>query len=349
MNIIKSFLFLILLVSNISCRDSEYLIFEEPAPEIEGDAGLYSFDQYLGSTMVDIIFVVDNSGSMGGIQENVAKNAELFMRQFALSSFLDWKIGIVSTDKNERPYLGFAKPFGSSLLIENNPDSFDSLVNDFSTSITKLGTNGDYSEYIFHNVDRAIDEWSIVNGRKSFLRSKAHLVVVMITDEDEQSLEIDKEDYIVQNFLNKLTDKLDASKILRFYGAFDFADLADCRTSNFAKYAGSPFEQIINLTKGFVISACVNDFGVELARIGEDIKTLVNIPRLPLRNRPVVNTIKITYKGQELKAGRPELGGVWYYDYGTNSINFYSIDFMQNIEKDQIFIDFEVDDGIDRE
>jgi len=124
--------------------------------------------------------------------------------------------------------------------------------------------------------------------------------------------------------------------------------LQDC-TGGYNSYAGSQYEKIINESKGFVISACRSDFGNELARIGKDIKSFVGNPRLLLKNRPVVKTIKIYYKGKLLPAGRKENGGYWFYDEGRNSITFYGTEFIENVQTDVFQIDFDVDDGWDRD
>ena len=321
-------------------RETSYLIFEEPPEAIEIDTGIYAISSFLQVTDIDILFVVDNSGSMQSIQQNVARNARVFMEQFALNNSINWKIGVVSTDENEPPFLGFDTPFSSDLIDENIPGSFDDVVNTFASKVTSLGINGSISEYVFYNTVRHIN-------RPSFLRENAHLIVIMVTDEPEQSERGFGSDYTVNSMITTLTNKISTGSILRFYGAMGHGDLTDCRNS--WVYNGDPMEDIVTQTGGFTISACRENFGSELSRIGEDIATLVKVPRLVLKNRPVVDTIKIIYNGEELKPGRLENGGVWYYDFATNTINFYTIDFVEDTENDTFDITFDVSDGIDRD
>lgn len=342
-----TFNILFLLTSCFKSRETQYLLFEEPPEKVEGDARQYALKSFLQVASIDILFVVDNSGSMSSIQQNVAKNASLFMKQFALNSAIDWKIGVVSTDDTENPYLGFDQSFDSSLIVKGDPSSFDRVVDTFSESILDLGISGSPNEYIFYNTVRHIKN----SGVNSFLRSNAHLVVIMITDEKEHTLEqYPANQYSVDAVINTLTNEISSNSVLRFYGALNFDDLSGCNDIDYYDdlYAGSPYEDIISQTSGFVISACLADFGNQLARIGEDIATLIKVPRLALLNRPKINTIVIKYKGEILKPGRLEDGGVWYYDYQTNTINFNTIDFVENIESDIFNIDFEVEDGIDR-
>jgi hypothetical protein len=43
---------------------------------------------------VDILFVVDNSGSMGSHQTNLIRNIDLFVNAFLNNSILDYNIGV---------------------------------------------------------------------------------------------------------------------------------------------------------------------------------------------------------------------------------------------------------------
>ena len=350
------FILVTLLFITSSCfksKDSSYLMFEEPyvrpyIEPIEEDSRIYPLESFLDIAKIDILFVVDNSGSMQSIQDNVAKNSGTFMREFALNSSIDWKMGVVSTDMNEDPYLGFQTSFDSSLIIKNDPVTFGRVVEKFSSSIDSLGTSGSATEYVFYNAVNHFNKW---NGStyNSFLRDKAHLVVIMITDEKEQSGELGQQ-YNVSSILNNLEQRVTSGATLRFYGALNFDDLTGCSGIDFNKdlYAGSPFEEIIEQTSGFVISACINDFGTQLARIGEDIANLIRVPRLTLKNLPVIKTIVVKYKGEVLKPGRLESGGVWYYDYNTNTINFYTVDFVEDLVNDHLEITFDVRDGVGR-
>lgn len=345
--VLLSFLFLLAFVS---CqRDTEYVIFEEPAAkiaDIEIDSRVYPLEGLFSENKVDILFVIDNSGSMSAIQKNVADNAKIFIEKFAQNSIIDWKIGIISTDDKEDPYLGFKSPFGASLIDVADPNTFSSVVKQFAAAVNSLGTRGSAFELTFSNVIRALDEWQGLNSQHpKFHRKTAHLAVIMITDEEEQS-----GNFTVNEVLLNLEKRLYGGRQLRFYGAFDAGDLTGCRQSTYTlQYKNSRFEEAITQTNGFAFSACIEDFGGQLARVGEDIVSLIKLPSLVLRNRPIIKTIKIIYKGEELKPGNIKDGGYWYYDYNTNTINFYSIDFVDDILNDSIIIDFDVDDGIHRE
>lgn len=333
----------------VSCSKASNYAYYENIPAIEADNRLYPLSLLESDKNIDVLFVIDNSGSMSSIQQNVIRNSKIFLEQFAKQSFINWKIGIVSTDRNESPYLGFDTPFDWNLINFNDPLSFDRTVSQFQDAVSRLGTNGDASEYVFYNVKRIVDLYDGSRAsRPSFLRPNSHFVVIMISDEKEQSKDDFGVEYDVPPFVKTMSKYISGTKILRFYGALSRKDLAGCSSSGDSEpYAGSPYEAIIKMTNGFNISACVS-FGADLARIGKDIASLVGLPSLLLKQRPLAETIRIFYKGRELLPGSKESGGVWFYEENTNTINFYTMEFVEDPRTDFFKIEFDIDDGHSR-
>ena len=234
----------------------------------------YSQNLKIPGRNVDVLFVVDNSGSMETIQKNVILNSKIFFDQFARQAYLNWKIGIISTDKADRPYIGFETSFDWSLFDYRDPHSIDQAVSEFQQSILNLGVAGSAQEYVFYNIKRNLENFDGKIGPQ-FLRPDADLVVVMITDEIEQSERDFGVSFNAQNFLDSLKKLINEKQVIRFYGALNREDLKDCSAPiDIDPYKGSPFESIVNLTNGFTVSACTNEFGLELAKIGKDIATL---------------------------------------------------------------------------
>jgi hypothetical protein len=327
----KSFLLSLSLLTIVSCGDKTNFVhhINPVAPTFFQET--YSIHEIDTRNKIDILWLVDNSGSMDSIQKNIVKNAELFMTEFIKSNYIDWKMGLVSTDRADDPYLGFDVPFNRATV---DP------VTLFRTKVNSLGTGGDSSEYVFHNIYRTLTN----PGPIPFLRPNAHLAVIMVTDEVEQSLEIDRSLYEVNNFFVAMRNLINPLFKMRFYGAINAKELDEC-DAYAMKYAESPFENIIKLTSGFVVSACKPDFGEGLSNIGKDIASLLEYPRLLLTKRPRIETIKVSYKGLVLEPGRPEEGGFWYYDDEFNMIVFYNLNFSQDFEADAVDVHFEVNDG----
>ncbi len=348
----------LLLVLFVSCNGEDpNFLFHENIPVQQRDERLYPLSTLEVDKNIDVLFVIDNSGSMDSIQKNVIKNSKLFIEKFAKVPYINWKIGLISTDRKDNPYIGFElrNALDYTMVDLRDPSSLDRVVSEFQGAVSDLGTSGDASEYTFFNVKRVLDLFDGVNRSPRFLRSNSHLVVIMITDEKEQSKTApgvgNPSFYEATNFFNGLSRYIDSGKILRFYGAFNHKELQGCDTgfSWSEPWQGNPFDEIISISQGFYISACTDNFGSDLARIGEDIVTLIGLPSLLLRQRPIVESIRVYYQNVLLPSGPKSEGGMWFYEEDSNTINFYTMDFVEDFENDNFVIDFDVDDGIQRQ
>ena len=82
-----------------SCaKDSDYAYYSN-SPRQEAREKTYQARDIFRDAKIDILFVVDNSGSMGQIQNNIIANAALFMESFLQNNDMQWKMGIISTDR----------------------------------------------------------------------------------------------------------------------------------------------------------------------------------------------------------------------------------------------------------
>lgn len=327
----KFLAYILLPLMFLSCnsKDSNYL-HHSVRPALMSNTEEFLIKDLLGSNKVDIIWVVDNSGSMGDIQNNIIINAGLFMEELTKISFLYWKMGIISTDTSEAPFLGFKR---SDLFDYTTPDPVNLFVDRFKD----LGVYGSASEFVFRSVSQ-----NIFNYRDFLRPNTAGVAVIMVSDEVEQSRTDPSVDGLIEDFN---TMGIPPEK-LRFYGALYGKDLPGCNPNDDGDlvYSGSRYESIITKTGGFVISACTSDFGVGLARIGEDVARLVNFPSLLLGNRPVLESIKVTYNGTVLPGGLPEDGGFWYYSKIDNRIVFYDVEFATGLSE-KVLVEFDIDDG----
>ncbi|MBY0517815.1 MAG: hypothetical protein K2P81_12970 [Bacteriovoracaceae bacterium] len=273
---------------------------------------------------VDILWVIDNSGSMSDIQQDVIANADKFMQEFLKNNSLDWKMGLLSTSEDEQPYLGFATLFDRK---DKDP------VATFGAAVSRLGTSGSGTEKDFKPVMDKLNQY------KSFLRPSAYLILVFVTDEFEQS------DITAQNFMaDMVAKKSGRAQMIRAYGAFHAKDFGCSGTYDQLVYAGSVFEEVINATNGKAYSTCTPDFGIQLASLGNDIVAAISSPVILLSKRPLVSTLKVLYKGAELPAGPQSAGGLWIYDPDANGVRFHNMDFVDfNVKA--VEIEFQVDQG----
>ena len=309
-------IFLILLLAVACGKESSYLY------KVEDFQSQLVSERYQLSEegKVDIVWVIDNSGSMSSIQQNVIQNANLFIQEFTKIRGLDWRMALLSTSLSETPYLGMPTVFDY-----NNADP----VSAFSQAVRRLGIDGDSTERSFDPIIKQL------NANPSFLRPNAYLVMIFVTDEEEQS------SISTGNFLNDLTARKGGRLgMLRAYGAIDARDLG---CSGYA-YAKGSYEAVINATKGSVFGTCTPSFGAELAKLGNQIVSIVSSPVVLLNKRPLPRSLKVLYKGVEMPAGPRSAGGKWVYDPEVNGVRFHDYGFL-DVGEQYININFEIDEG----
>lgn len=278
---------------------------EPPAPfqkpKIDKTYTLDLSSSTISSADVDILWVIDNSDSMGTSQQSVISNTSTFISQFAKNSQLRWKMGLISTSEAEQPYIGFT---ATDALDYKTPDP----VLRFQQAVGRLGILGDWVEKTYTPILNALQ------AHPQFLRKEAYLALIVVTDEVEQS------PISTNQFLDSIKTLKggDPTKFLT-YGIFAFHDVG-CSSSD--SYIGGKYEEMIKQTSGKVFKLCAPDFGNMLSQLGQDlvskIQTLSN--KILLTDRPVPKTIEVYYLGKKLVPGLASAGGQWTYDPLDNVI-----------------------------
>lgn len=312
-----------------SCGKNDKFIYYQPQSQknITEDSKITDL---LGSSAVDLIWVVDNSGSMEPAQNNISQNSALFLDNF-IKTGIDWKLGLISTDARNRPFLGFDSnaPFDSK---SQNP------VGTFQNAIDSLGTNGSPTEETFEPILKHLDRYP------DFLRKNTPLVFIIVTDALEQS-DIKEKDFMIE--LRKIIGN---DRKLYVYTVLDAKDNGCSGTQDSSYnpliYKGSPYEAFtLDSDGGKNYPMCSPKFGELLAELGNDIKNKVQNLNLYLKERPKTSTLKITYHGEVLPGGPQSSGGYWYYDYSLNAITFYNVNFAKG-EIESVSVSYDKDDGI---
>lgn len=309
--------------------DFLHYVLPEPPPEFHFT---HKLKEMVGESRVDILWVIDNSGSMGSHQQNVITNSDLFIREFVKKQkILDWKMGLVSTDESEAPYLGFK---AGDELNKSTPDP----VNVFNRAVNKLGTFGSGIEKPFFCARKALQD------NPNWVRKNAVLANIMVTDAAEQSF-ISGQDFA--NFMAQMKGG-DLRKVV-FYGVLGPNDWNCPATDGFWNYAGSPYEAFAKLVgRGKNYPLCSPDFGKNLAELGKDLVKLASSPRIELTSRPRLETLRVTWRGNVLPGGPKETGGFWTYDFDLNAVLFHDLDFAPDDNEEVIIHYEEAKSGNDR-
>ena len=153
---------------------------------------------------IDVLFVIDNSGSMGQEQANLAANFPMFI-QVLNESGLDYRVGVTTTGRDYTYYM--MTPFGN---IPESQDGGDNgrLLAPGSCNMTRpwiektdpdpagtfscvanVGTSGPSDEMPLSSMRDAFEERIADGSNANFHRPDALLGIVMLTDENDCSYE----------------------------------------------------------------------------------------------------------------------------------------------------------------
>lgn len=244
-----------------------------------------NFEVHATGGRVDILFIIDNSGSMQYEQKSMAKRMSTFMKQI---EGMDYQIGITTTDTRDRN-------IGDGRLVEMKGLK-NTYVIDSSMPIADaqriLGDTlqrkevGDSREQGIFNTYRAIERH--LDGKskenmphKKLFRSDASLAVVVITDEDESgSSSKNKPENLV-----KFVKQTWPNKNFAFHSIITIPNDKKCKSGEGASY-GYAYFQLSKLT-GFgttggaiVGSVCEKDYGSQLAGLGRNVSTMTRMVQL---------------------------------------------------------------------
>ena len=283
-----------------------------------------SIKQLIGTNQLDILWVIDNSGSMRDHQQNVIRNMNKFITALTNSSTLDWKSGLISTALVDAPYGGFV---AGDEWYYNDPNVGQKMVN----AVSRLGTGGDATERTFGPVLQALQRYP------NFLRQGGALAIIVISDAPEQSqMPADQFVQALSNFKGGLAG-------VYFYGFLNPRDWCQ-PTDDTWTWMGSPFQQVNTMVKGKFYKLCDPDFAANLADLGKNLGEQVSKSRIYLTSVPRLDTIRVYYKNQELPGGPKAMGGQWMYRVDLNAIEFHDLSFAPG-PNETVRLSFEVDDG----
>lgn len=282
---------------------------------------------------LDILWVMDNSGSMQPYQNNVAANFNAFMTQFVSKGY-DYKIAVTTSDAWRAPFIpnpNFAKfrdgtdATSHTGVFVITPSTLNP-INVFSINI-KQGIAGSGDERAFQSFKESLN--SPLNA--GFLRDDSFLAVIIISDEDDFSH--DGGNYINRDYsyaglhsINHYTTYLDtltnSTGDTRRYSVSAMAILDNACLTNPATHPGAiigtRYMQLVSATDGVQGSLCSTNFADELTKIQSKIAELST--QFFLNRVPLVETITVKVNG--ISVPKDSTNG-WSYISSSNAIRFH--------------------------
>jgi len=228
---------------------------------------------------VDILWIVDDSGSMADKQKNLADNFAEFFKVID-DAKVDYHIGVLTTDTVKDA----AKLQGSPAVITPTTPN---PVNTFAANI-KVGTGGsalekglDAARLFFQTPDPA------------FLRQDAFLFMIFVSDEDDKSLPGEPHYFyrLYEGLKGKGNDKMVTVSAI----VGDVPDGCFNSVGMWKASAGVRYKAVIDATGGRLTSICDGSFGASLRQLGIDLVGLQRHFSLSIRPDPSTIVVKTTY------------------------------------------------------
>ena len=245
---------------------------------------------------LDIVWIIDNSGSMADEQAALGDNFSAFIDSF-ITKNVDFKMAITTTDTSSSTKKG-QMVSGSdikltSIRAQQNPNQFKS---DFR-SLVKVGTRGSGSERGLSASEGFMEKYS-----SSFLRADAYLAVVVISDEEDQSAST------VKHYTDYLKSHKSTEGLVKVYTV---ADIHKTNRGSGIATGADRYMLASNQTAG-AIADIREDFHMTLNDMGESIINLLD--SFALAHDPVPGTLKVYVNGV--------LSNDYTFDSVTRSIKF---------------------------
>lgn len=298
------------------------------------DASSYKQNAQYIPRKVDILWVVDNSGTMETSQTNLGNNFPSFIQNF-IDKGSDFRMAVTTTDAYLAPYYNQetrsrirdgagAVHSGVFVMDKNTPN----LVDVFLKNITQ-GVLGGGDERAFSSFEETLkNPWNA-----GFRRPDAFLAVIIVSDEDDfshsdyegQGLNHyyfsqdynDPKMHSIQRYVDYLTNFTAVAGAGKNFSVsaisiFDEDCLKQLKDSE--QKLALRYGQLVDATGGEKISLCSN-FSQSLSELS---KALVNLSSSFALNRtPIPESIVVSINGIVIPQGSG-----WRYDAAKNSIVF---------------------------
>ncbi|MNK26228.1 hypothetical protein D3C87_445600 [compost metagenome] len=306
------------------------------------DSSSYKQEAVYVPKKIDVLWVIDNSGSMETSQQNLATNFQSFINRFQQNNY-DFNMAVVTTDAwrkefnanselarirdgavlQRAPYPHIENHSGVFVMNNNTPD----LSNVFSTNI-KQGTLGDGDERAIESMKQSLLD--SFNVSLNFRRPEAFLAVIIVSDEEDfsHSSSSMNESYSnaglrsVQSYVNFMDSYTGGTASGRNYSISTISVPDDaCKTQlssdGFQRKIATRLHELTALTGGVKGSLCTN-FGTTLTLISDTIIQLSS--SFKLQREPLPETIVVTVNGSVVL---PDATNGWTYDAAKWTVTFH--------------------------
>ncbi len=239
--------------------------------------------------MVDVLLVIDNSGSMEEEQARLSRNFEAFIQAF-VDAKVNYHVGVITTDLRNQEQAG--RLVGDVRYITpETPDAAEVFA-----SNVQVGTNGSGLEMGLEAAGLALSEPLVSTYNAGFLRDGASLSIVVFSDEDDMSPG-SVNDYL--NFFASLKgDRAYRDHTLMNVSAVvgDVPFGCEAPDGTGEAGAGTRYYYAAQATAGVTASICAGDFTPIVEALGLDLSGLRE--EFPLTRCARPDTLEVIVEGR---------------------------------------------------
>lgn len=230
---------------------------------------------------LDIVWIIDNSGSMSDEQTALGLNFSAFINEF-IKKDVDFKMAITTTDvsswdKKGKMVTGSDVKLTSAAARANETQ----FKTDFRT-LVKVGTLGSGFEKGLEASEGFMQKYA-----STFVRSDAYLAVVVLSDEEDQSSKS------VSHYTDYLKNFKSEAGLVKVYS------IVDTGKTNSGTGITTGFQRYADASKNTAgkVSNIRDDFYKSLSAMGDSIINLLD--SFALANNPVPGTLRVYVNGIE--------------------------------------------------
>lgn len=242
---------------------------------------------------VDILMIIDNSGSMEPYQRELSQRFAEFLTYF-IEADINYQIAGVTTDADIRTAGQFIK---GTIITADTPDAATKF-----SELVRVGTTGSGSEMGLETSMKALTP-PLVNAQNSgFLREEASLSLIYVSDEEDSSPR-PVNDYINDFFSLKgqrSRDVFNASALV-------VTDVSSCPQGNMS-VVNTRYVDVADQTNGVIGNICADNFSDIVTELSLNASRLLDT--FYLTSTPNLDTLEVTVNDEVV----PCDAGVWYYD-----------------------------------
>ena len=274
--------------------------------EAEGTSNDHQVDSWIQSDepQADILFVVDNSGSMSEEQQALANSFADFAAYLTQQN-VAWQVGVTTTD---------VEPGGAQGQLVGNPKIITPATPNAAAKFAanaNVGTDGSGTEQGLEGARLALTPPNVTGANAGFLRQAAKLFLIFVSDEEDQSPD-GNGGQPAMYFANAYKNIKGNSPAMISASAIAGDVPNGCSTAA----AGARYKEVVDDIGGVWSTICTNNFGPALHNIGVEAAELTST--FFLTRAPVVATIVVKVNGVVKPAS------TWTYSPGPNSVTFNS-------------------------